>query len=116
MKKEILETIVNYTVEDINDSLVINAVLEDINLNHKGLKFSINQEDIILEKGTKGVGMFYDENNLETKTIEYNSHNEIMRIIEYDNYPNGEAKWIRSYDKEGNLLSEDFYEEEFWED
>ncbi|WP_054852343.1 hypothetical protein [Olleya sp. ITB9] len=128
MNKEILETIVNYTVDDINNSVVVNNVLEDKNLNHKKLKFSINQEDIILETGTKGVGLFYDQDNnfqfkienyydnknLEIKTIEYNLNNEIKRVIKYENYSNGEAKWIRSYDKDENLLSEDFYEEDFW--
>jgi len=70
--------------------------------------FIYNKNMILSEKGM----IELDSNGFVITNKEFSSKEELLFHIEYENYPNGETKWERHYDKKGNLLSEDFFEKE----
>lgn len=127
MEKQVInDEIVHFYAEN-GDEQTINLIFQEKENSYKGLELAINFDNNHDVNGYMSTGLFYDaennfqqkienyfdSNNFEIKSIEYDSNDEIKRIIKYENYSNGESKWIRSYDKDGNLLSEDFYEKDF---
>ncbi|MBL3658567.1 hypothetical protein [Fulvivirga sediminis] len=69
---------------------------------------SFSKEGLIQKK------VFYieDVEGNELECIEYDKNEKIIRRMEYENYPDGETKWMYVYDSDGNLINKEFFEED----
>lgn len=115
-------------IEETNN-LIVGIINDenDFNIAHHFLKNKFqDQKAIRIEKDNQVNYFIYDKNMLlnkkgkieldangfETEHKEFSGNDIQLFHIKYENYPNGETKWERHYDEKGNLLSEEFYEEE----
>lgn len=118
MKKEIRTNIIHYFIE--NEKYNINEIINEQKDRFPEKEVCINIDE------KKKIGLFYNSNGMfymkvenyydlnghEIEYIEYDKNNEIIQRVEYENYPDGETKWMYVYDNEGNLINKEFFEED----
>lgn len=118
MKKEVFESQIVFEIESEDDFRTIDTelidrpysvrLIEEVEgLIHRTV-LSFSKEGLMKDK------VFYKEDlyGNELQCIEYDKYDKVIRRMEYENYPNGDTKWMYVYDDEGNLINKEFFEED----